>query len=192
MAAIGKVNTLLVERLQAAGVNAVGLSGLDGRLLVAQRKTVVQSVEGGKRRLIRDDFTGKVEEVNAEWLRALLALGFTPVLAPLALSRDNEAVNVDADRAAARVAAALGAETLILLTPAAGLMRRYPDEASLVRRLGRGELPEAIELAQAGMKKKVLGASEALDGGVRRVVIADGRVSHPISSALAGAGTTCT
>ena len=190
MAAKGKVNTFLVERLQALGVNAVGLSGLDGRLLLAQRKDVVQSVENGKRRIVRDDFTGKVEQVNVDLLRALIALGLTPVIAPLALSRENEAVNVDADRAAAMIAAALQAETLVLLTAVAGLLRRYPDEASLIQRLSRHELPKALGLAEAGMKKKVLGASEALDGGVGRVIIADGRVARPISAALAGAGTT--
>ena len=86
MATKGKVNTLLVERLQAAGVNAFGLSGADGRLLLAHRKDVVQSVEDGKRRVVRDDFTGRVEQVNADLLQALLALGVTPVIAPLALS----------------------------------------------------------------------------------------------------------
>jgi acetylglutamate/LysW-gamma-L-alpha-aminoadipate kinase len=190
MAARGKVNTLLVESLQAAGVDAIGLSGLDGRLLIARRKAAVQSVEGGKRRILRDDFTGKVESVNVGLLRALLDAGLTPVLAPLALSEANEAVNVDADRAAAAVAGALHAETLVLLTAAPGLLRNYPDESSLIGRLMREQVDEALSLAEAGMKKKVLGASEALQAGVSRVIIADGRVRRPLAAALAGAGTT--
>jgi len=190
MATKGKVNTFLVERLQAAGVNALGLSGADGRLLLARRKDVVQSIEDGKRRVVRDDFTGRVEQVNVDLLRALLALGVTPVIAPLALSLGNEIVNVDADRAAAMVAAALPADTLILLTAAPGLLRRYPDESSLIAHLSRPQMDEALELAKDGMKKKVLGASEALDGGVRRVVIADGRIARPIAAALEGRGTT--
>ena len=192
MATNGKVNTFLVERLQAAGVNAFGLSGVDGRLLLAQRKAVVQSLDQGKRRLIRDDFTGKVERVDASLLRALLGLGLTPVVAPLALSLENEVVNVDADRAAAMVAAALRAGTLVLLTAAPGLLRHFPDETSLIVRLPREQIPEALALAEAGMKKKVLGASEALHAGVGRVIIADGRVPHPITSALDGRGTTFT
>jgi acetylglutamate/LysW-gamma-L-alpha-aminoadipate kinase len=106
------------------------------------------------------------------------------------LSTENEVVNVDADRAAAKVAAALSAETLVLLTAAPGLLRRFPDESTLIARLSRLELDEALALAQGGMKKKVLGASEALDGGVRRVVIADGRTVHPLAAALEGRGTT--
>lgn len=189
MATKGKVNTLLVERLQAAGVNAFGLSGADGRLFLARRKAVVQSLEDGKRRLVRDDFTGKVERVDAALLRGLLDLGLTPVVAPLALSLQNEIVNVDADRAAAVIAAALPAEALILLTAAPGLLRHFPDEASLVPHLSRQQLDQALALAGAGMKKKVLGAYEALDGGVRRVVIADGRIARPILAALEGGGT---
>jgi acetylglutamate/LysW-gamma-L-alpha-aminoadipate kinase len=192
MATNGKVNTFLVERLQAAGVNAFGLSGADGRLLLAQRKAVVQSLDQGKRRMVRDDFTGKVERVDASLLLALLGLGVTPVLAPLALSLENEVVNVDADRAAAMVAAALPAGTLVLLTAAPGLLRHFPDETSLITRLSREQMPEALALAEAGMKKKVLGASEALQAGVSRVIIADGRVPHPIASALNGRGTTFT
>jgi len=190
MATKGKVNTLLVERLQAAGVNALGLSGADGRLLLARRKPVAQSVQDGKRRLVRDDFTGRVEWVNVDLLRNLLDFGVTPVIAPLALSRENEVVNVDADLAAAMIAAGLLADSLILLTAAPGLLRTYPDETSLVAHLSRLQVEEALTLAKDGMKKKVLGASEALDGGVSRVVIADGRIAHPITAALEGRGTT--
>ena len=189
MAVNGKVNTLLVEQLQMLGVNAIGLSGLDGRLLGATRKESIQSVENGKRKLIRDDYTGKIEQVNAELLRALLSGGYVPVIAPLAVSERGEALNVDADRAAAMIASALGAETLILLTAVPGLMKNYPDESTVIRNLPQSQLPDALELAQGRMKKKVLGAEEALKGGVKRVVIGDGRVQNPISLAVAGEGT---
>ena len=111
------------------------------------------------------------------------------MIAPLAVSRQGEALNVDADRAAAMLAAALQAETLVLLTAVPGLMRSFPDESTLIHNLPASQLPEALESAQGRMKKKVLGAEEALEGGVRRVIIADGRVENPISAALAGAGT---
>ncbi len=189
MAVNGKVNTLLVEQLHAQGVNALGLSGLDGRLLLANRKETVQSVENGKRRIIRDDFTGKIEQVNAGLLHLLLDNGYTPVIAPMALSTGNQALNVDADRAAAMVAVALQAQTLLLLTAVPGLLRSFPDESSLITALPRARLPEALEIAQGRMKKKVLGAEEALQGGVGRVIIADGRTAQPIRAALQGQGT---
>lgn len=189
MAVNGKVNTLLVERLQALGVNALGLSGLDGRLLIATRKEAIQSLENGKRKIIRDDYTGKIEHVNASLLESLVAAGYTAVIAPLAISPLGEALNVDADRAAAMVAGALGANTLILLTAAPGLLRAFPDEDSLISSLPASRLNEALDLAQGRMKKKVLGAQEALNLGVRRVIIADGRKHQPLSAALAGQGT---
>ncbi len=189
MAVNGKVNSLLTEQLQRLGVNAFGLCGLDGRLMQAARKDSIQSVENGKRKIIRDDYTGKIERVNAALLEMLLGAGCLPVIAPVAVSDKGEALNVDADRAAAMVAGALRAETLILLTAAPGLMEKFPDESTLIHNLPQAKLPAALEMAQGRMKKKVLGAEEALKGGVSRVIIADGRVESPISAALAGAGT---
>jgi acetylglutamate/LysW-gamma-L-alpha-aminoadipate kinase len=190
MAVRGKVNGLLVEQLQALGLNALGLSGLDGRLLQAKRKGSIRIVENGKRKILRGDYTGKIHAVNAALLRALLEQGYLPVIAPLAVSELGEALNVDADRAAAMIAAALRAETLLLLTAAPGLLERFPDEGSLIRQLPRARLAQAMTYAQGRMKKKVLAAQEALEGGVQRVIIADGRVEHPVLAALDGAGTS--
>ena len=191
MAVNGKVNSLLTEQLQMLGVNAFGLSGLDGRVLQAARKESIQSVdaERGKRKIIRDDYTGKIEKVNSELLCWLLNAGYLPVIAPVAVSEKGEALNVDADRAAAMVASALKAETLILLTAVPGLMKNFPDESTLIRQLPQSQLSMASEAAQGRMKKKVLGAEEALKGGVSRVIIADGRIQNPISNALSGNGT---
>ncbi|HUE98557.1 MAG TPA: [LysW]-aminoadipate kinase [Anaerolineales bacterium] len=189
MAVNGKVNSLLTEQLQMLGVNAFGLSGLDGKVLQAVRKDSVQSVENGKRKIIRDDYTGRIEKVNGDLLCFLLHAGMLPVIAPVAVSGKGEALNVDADRAAAMVASALQVETLILLTAVPGLMKNFPDESTLIRQLPQSQLAAASEAAQGRMKKKVLGAEEALKGGVSRVVIADGRIQKPISSALAGNGT---
>jgi acetylglutamate/LysW-gamma-L-alpha-aminoadipate kinase len=189
MAVNGKVNTLLTEQLQRLGINAFGLSGLDGGLLRAKRKTAVRAVENGKRKIIRDDYTGKIKAVDAALLTILLERGVTPVIAPLAVSEKGEALNVDADRAAAEIAAALQAQTLLLLTAVPGLLENFPDESTLIRQLPQEQLPVAFDAAQGRMKKKILGAQEALKGGVRRVIIADGRVAHPVSHALAGNGT---
>ena len=189
MAVNGKVNSLLTEQLHRLGINAFGLSGMDGRLIVATRKDAIQSVENGKRKIIRDDYTGKIEQVNGALLGLLLESGYLPVIAPVAVSKNGEALNVDADRAAAMVASALRAETLLLLTAVPGLMKNFPDESTLIWQIPQSQLPAALEAAQGRMKKKVLGAEEALLGGVGKVIIADGRIEHPISSALAGNGT---
>ena len=113
MAVNGKVNTLLVEQLHRLGVNALGLSGLDGRLLQATRKDSIQSIENGKRKIIRDDYTGKIEQVNSDLLQMLLGAGYLPVIAPVAVSMQGEALNVDADRAAADVHDAPAAEVVL-------------------------------------------------------------------------------
>ena len=189
MAVNGKVNSLLTEQLQKLSVNAFGLCGLDGRLMQAMRKDSIQSVENGKRKIIRDDYTGKIEAVNSDLLHLLLNANYLPVIAPVAVSENGEALNVDADRAAAMIASALRAETLILLTAVPGLMKNFPDESTLIRQLSQSQLAAASEAAQGRMKKKILGAEEALKGGVSRVVIADGRIEKPISSALYGSGT---
>jgi len=189
MAVNGKINTLLVEQLQMLGINALGLSGLDGKLMQATRKDSIQSIENGKRKIIRDDYTGKIECVNTELLQTLLAGGYLPVIAPMAVSEKGEALNVDGDRAAAMVSSALKADVLILLTAVPGLMKNFPDVSTTIQHLTQSQLPDALEAAQGRMKKKVLGAEEALKGGVKRVIIADGRIQNPISNALEGKGT---
>ncbi len=189
MAAGGLVNKSLVERLQARGCNAVGLSGLDGRLLEGKRKATIRVVEEGRQKILRDDWTGTIERVNLGLLRALLAGGYLPVVAPLACSEAGEALNVDGDRAAAAIAAALGAESLLLLSNVPGLLRSFPDEASLIGHIPRGEIEAYLPYAEGRMKKKVLGAQEALAAGVGRVILGDARRAGCVSAALAGAGT---
>lgn len=189
MVVAGRVNKLLVEQLQGLGVNAVGLSGPDGGLLVARRKSVLKIMENGKRKVLRGEWSGVIQRVNVSLLRLLLEHGYTPVVAPLAISREGEMVNVDGDRAAAAVAAALRAETLVLLSNVPGLLKDFPDEGSLIRSIRREEMEAYFPYAQGRMKRKLLGAIEALDGGVSWVIIADGRVPNPIRRALAGEGT---
>jgi acetylglutamate/LysW-gamma-L-alpha-aminoadipate kinase len=189
MAVNGKVNSLLVEQLQKLGVNAFGMSGADGRLIQAERKSAIRIVENGKRKILRDDYTGKIIAVNTDLLNTLLAAGLLPVIAPLAISEHGELLNVDADRAAAMVAAALEADILLLLTAAPGLLSKFPDPESLIPSLPASRLDEALTYAQGRMKKKVLGAQEALRGGVKKVMIADGRGESPISNAMQGNGT---
>src|SRR5438874_9853656 len=109
MAALGVENFHYVEKLQQRGIDAIGLSGISGRLLVASKKDV-RSVQGGKTILLRDDYTGKVEAVNLPLLTQFIGSGRVPVIAPLALSTEQQALNVDGDRVAAAIAVAIAAD----------------------------------------------------------------------------------
>ena len=185
----GKVNKGVVERLQRRGVNAVGLSGLDGRLWEGKRKAAIRAVENGRVRVVRDTWTGTVERVNVGLLTSLLDQGFVPVLTPPGTSVDGEAINVDGDRAAAATAAALNAEALLLLSNVPGVLRSLDDPTSVRRQIARHELEHARDEVEGRMKIKLLGAEEALAGGVRRVVIGDSRGEGPVRRALDGEGT---
>jgi [amino group carrier protein]-L-2-aminoadipate/L-glutamate 6-kinase len=185
----GQLNKMWVEKLQQKGVNAVGLSGLDGRVFEGVRKDTLRIRVDGRRMVLRDDWTGTVERVNTELLRLLTGAGYFPVLTPPGASTAGEAINVDGDRAAAMVAGALAAEALILLTDMPGLLERFPDESSLITRIPRAEADRFMAFAEGRMKKKVLGAVEAIGKGVGKVIFADGRVADPITRALAGGGT---
>ncbi len=188
-AAAGQVNKGLVANLQRLGCNAAGLSGVDGRLLVARRKDAVRAVENGRQRIIRDDYTGQLESANGDLLRMLLAAGYTPVVAPLALGTQGERLNVDGDRAAALLAASLGADALVILSNVPGLLANFPDETSLIHHVPAAHLGTVEGLAQGRMKKKMLAAREALGAGVPTVILADSRRADPIRAALGGEGT---
>lgn len=167
MAALGVETFQYLEKLQARGIDAIALSGPSGRVLQGTRKDV-RHVENGKTILLRDDHTGSIDQVRADLLSAQLNEGRVPVIAPLAVGQDGCALNVDGDRAAARVAAALGATELLILTNVPGLLRDVSDPGSLV---ATATVAEAEGLAQGRMKKKVLAAKEALAGGVPAVRI---------------------
>jgi acetylglutamate/LysW-gamma-L-alpha-aminoadipate kinase len=185
----GKMNKGIVERLQRLGVNAVGLSGLDGRIFEGKHKDKVRSVEDGKVKVLRGDHTGTVEQVNTQLLELLLENGYLPVLTPPGASFEGVAVNVDGDRAAAALAVALRAEALLLLSNVPGLLRDFPDETSLIPAIPAGQVDDFMQFAEDRMKKKVLGAAEAVAGGVGRVIFGDARLQQPVQKALAGQGT---
>lgn len=187
MAVAGQINTELVAALQQQQVNAFGLAGIDGRLLVARRKAVVRSVTPeGRVQILRDDYTGQIEQVNSTLLEQLLDMGYTPVIAPLALSHEGERLNVDGDRAAAAVASALHADTLAIMTNVAGLLADPQDANTLIRNIPADQLDRYMAYAQGRMRKKLLGAQEALQGGVAQVCIG----SASLSAVLHGSGTT--
>jgi acetylglutamate/LysW-gamma-L-alpha-aminoadipate kinase len=184
----GKMNKNIVEKLQRLGVNAVGLSGIDGRLLVGKRKNIIV-VENGKKKILRDDYTGKVEEVNVALISLLLHNGFLPVITPPALSYENEAINVDGDRAAALIASVLKAEALVILSNIPGLLRDVNDEESVIKKINKENIDDYKQFAQGRMTKKIMGAIKALEQGVGKVIFADARIREPITRALEGQGT---
>ncbi len=181
------VNRDLVGRLCGRGVNAAGM--IDGRVaLRGERKTAIRAVVDGRIRMIRDDYSGSINGVNAAPLLEALGMGDVPVVPPYAASADG-LLNVDGDRAGAAIAGALGAAELVILSNVRGLYRSFPDESSFVAHVEGRDLSRALDWAQGRMKRKVLGAQEALAGGVHRVVIADGRSESPVTGALSGLGT---
>jgi len=185
----GQLNKMWVEKLQRQGINAVGLSGLDGRIFEGTRKDTLRIRVDGRRMVLRDDWTGTVDRVNVDLLNTLIGAGYFPVLTPPGSSTAGEAINVDGDRAAAMVAGAFHAEALVILTDQVGLLKQFPDESTLISRIPRANADAYMAFAEGRMKKKVMGAVEAIAGGVATVIFADGRVEEPISRALAGAGT---
>ena len=186
MAVAGQINTDLVASFQRQGVNALGLAGVDGRLLLARRKSAIRSVTpDGRVQILRDDYTGQIEHVNDALLRQLLDLGYTPVIAPLALSMDGERLNVDGDRAASAVAAALHADALVIMTNVTGLLANPEDQASVISTIPTDQLADYVQYAHGRMRKKLLGAQEALQNGVPRVCIG----SNSLLDVLDGVGT---
>lgn len=190
--AYGRVNAHLVAALRRRGVHAIGLRGIDGGLLQARRKEALRIRDGDRIRILRGDYSGAPIGANAELLHGLLRLGLYPVIAPMSLTPEGEIVNVDGDRAAAAIAAALQAEGLIFLTSAPGLLRAFPDETTRVAELRFEELEEAMAWAQGRMRHKLLAAREALQSGLPCVWLADGRRPAPLTAALRGEGTRIT
>jgi len=188
----GHLNTQLVAGLQSQGVDAVGLNGVDGKLLHGPRKSAVRVVEDGKKKIKRGDHSGTIREVNVDLLESLFDGGYTPVASPPMAGADDDEilpVNTDADRSAAAIAAALDA-TLVLLTDVEGIYEDPDDSETLIETVETGEEWADLEDAAEGfMGRKVMAAEEALDGGSPEVVVADANADEPILSALDGDGT---
>lgn len=188
LALAGAVKPRLLTMLAGLGVRAVGLTGLDGGLLRARRKSAHRAVVDGRTVLIRDNHSGTVSDVDSALLGSLLDAGVVPVVSPPALASDGGVVNVDADRAAAAVAGAVGADTMLMLTGAPGVLADPADESSVLTEChvpAQGPPP----FTGGGMGMKLVAAREAVRAGVPRVLVADGRTAAPVSAALDGSAT---
>lgn len=191
----GRTNKRLVEALQARGVNAVGLSGLDGGIARGRRKPNIRVVENGKPRVLRGDYAGSLTEIDTSLLTLLLDNGYFPVLTPPALSDAGEAINVDGDKLALQLALAMEAQALVLLSNTAGLLADVNDPASLVETVAvddESSVAAALTAAEGRMQKKVQAGIDAVNAGIPTVIFGDARIDKPVSSALAGQGTRVT
>jgi acetylglutamate/LysW-gamma-L-alpha-aminoadipate kinase len=188
----GLVNKRLVEALQARGVNAVGLSALDGGIARGRRKDTLRAIENGKPKILRGDYAGSIDDIDTTLLDLLLDNGYLPVLTPPALSKNGEAINVDGDKLALRLALALNANALVILSNTAGLLADLDDPTSLVREIDISDdasVTAAMIAAGGRMKKKVQAGCDAVSAGIGRVVFADAAAAQPIRQALVGEGT---
>lgn len=182
MVLAGKINKTLVNMLEMKGGKAVGLSGMDGRLIEAQIKDE------------RLGYVGKITKININPVTDLLDKGYIPVISTLGCDRKGNTYNINGDTAAAHIAGELGAQRLIMMTDIAGILRDKDDESTLIPELTVSETKKLYEegIVSGGMIPKVDCCIEAISEGVKNVVIMDGRVPHSILMELLtneGAGT---
>ena len=177
----GRINKTIVQMLQKNGINAVGLSGMDGKTIEADRKKKLMIMnEKGRKQMIDGGYTGKISNVNSELIKTIMDKGYTPVISPIAISEESEFLNVDGDRAAANVAGHVKSDKVLFITNVDGLLM----EDKLVEKLSLAEAKEIMPKIGFGMEKKILAATEALEMGVSEALIANGQKENPISSAM--------
>ena len=182
MVLAGKINKTLVNLIQMKGGHAVGLSGIDGGILEARMKDEALG------------YVGTVTKVRPQPINDLLEKGYIPVVSTVASDRMGNAYNINGDTAAARIAGALNAERLIMMTDIAGILRDKDDPATLIPHITVAEAKELYDsgVISGGMIPKVDCCIDALEHGVDNVVIMDGRIPHSILMELLtdeGAGT---
>ena len=188
LAYAGLRNKRLVELCQQHGINAVGLCGLDGKVIQGRRNQGIRIIEKGKRRIVRD-FSGKPKSVNKELLELLLAHHYIPVLAVPIIDEENFAINSENDDIVAVLQQALRAEKIIQLIESPGFLADKDDPTSLVKNLSVHELITREEQVEGRMKRKLLAIRKLFEASQTTVFISDGRTAHPVQDALAGKGT---
>lgn len=170
MVLAGKINKNLVNLIQNSGGKSVGLSGMDGHLIEAEVKNEALG------------FVGEITNINIEPVTDLLEKGYIPVISTVGCDSSGNVYNINADTAAAQIASALGAESMILMTDIAGLLRDKDDESSLISSVCVSEAPHLMRegVISGGMIPKIECCVEAIRKGVGKVFIIDGRVPHAI------------
>jgi acetylglutamate/LysW-gamma-L-alpha-aminoadipate kinase len=174
-------------QLLSRKIPAVGLSGLDGSLIRAERKRkLIIKDERGRKRAIDGGYTGMITHTDGTLLRTLISSGYVPVIAPIALGSEGEPLNIDGDRTAAHVAAALQADVLLLITDVGGVSLQI----GIARHLTVDEAKKSLPNLGPGMITKVYAALEALSKGVGKVVVASGKGVAPYTAAINGESGT--
>lgn len=182
-------NKKWVSAFQKEGINAVGLSGADGRIWEGFRKKHLFAKEGRKEKLIKDTWTGRVNKVNTSLVKLLVKNDYTPVITQPAISSESDLINTDNDLNVSTMAGAMGVTKLVVLFEAPGMLKNPNDETSLIKEIKKKELPKMLQFGQGTMKKKILAASEALKNGVKEIYWGDARIKNPVRSVLNGKGT---
>ncbi len=188
MAYSGLRNKRLVELCQQRGIDAVGLTGLDGRVIQGVRNRGIRVIENGKK-ILKRDRSGKPESVNIGLLNLLLENGYTPILTIPIADRDGFAINSENDDIVCRLQPALQAQTVLQLIEAPGFLQDPDNPDSLVRTLTRAELAVRETEVEGRMKRKMHALNKLAAGSVREIILADGRRPNPVADALAGGGT---
>lgn len=185
--AMSLINKNIVKSLVSNGKKCIGLTGADGPIVIAERKKRIMIIdERGKKRIIDGGYTGKITQVNSNYLFSLLDIFDDIIIAPLAIDiSENTLLNIDGDQMAFNVAKAIKADTLILLTDVNGVM----IEGKIIKNLSVEEARDLSRKVGAGMNRKLLMASEAISSGVKKVIIAQGKIEDSINNALNGNGT---
>jgi acetylglutamate/LysW-gamma-L-alpha-aminoadipate kinase len=188
MAYAGLRNKRIVELCQQNNINAVGLSGLDGKVIQGKRNTGIKVRENGKTLLLRD-FSGKPKSINTSLLNLLLENGYTPVLSVPIIDENNFAINSENDDIVALLQNEMKAEKNISLIEAPGFLLDKNDPNSLIKKISKDELTLMEEKVEGRMKRKILALRKLFENGDTTVIISDGRTEHPIIDALNGNGT---
>jgi acetylglutamate kinase len=170
---LGRVNKQIVKMIDEIGVRAAGVDGKDGRTLVCEKKTS-DGVDIG--------YVGNIIHVNTNLIDTLLRHNYIPVVAPIGLDDNFHAYNINADDAACAIAQAVGAEKLAFLTDTEGVLRDVNDKDSLISQIAVGEVEDYISsgVISGGMIPKIRNCAAAVNNGVNRVHILDGRVPHSL------------
>lgn len=182
MVLVGKINTDIVSRFNAVSGKGVGLSGKDGQLIMARKKAPQKVLKAGVEREVDLGLVGETEQVNPRILEILTAHGYVPVIAPIGLTKDGKSLNLNADTVAGDIALALQAKKLIVLTDVPGVLRDLKDEGSLLRAIRSGEVEGLLQggSIEGSMIPKLKACAKAVEGGVWKAHIIDGRIKHSI------------
>lgn len=184
----GLKNKRIVELCQRNGINAIGLSGLDGQLIRGSRNNGIRVRENGKLRILRD-FSGKPKTINKNLLNLLTENNFVPVLCVPIIDENGFAVNSENDDIVALLTSELKADKVIQLIEAPGFLENAADPGSLVKQLTSSELEKREAGVEGRMKRKILALRKLFENSEPTVFISDGRIENPIINALQEKGT---